>query len=263
MNENGVSRRVALLAPLALAVVPGEARAQTDDVGIRRTLSVAGHNMTRGPVTGKVARAAIGIGQEIDARRIRNGFPDRYRHWFPPRDPHQSISWDPSRFVVTDRGYVSFHRHGRAEGFPFGTPARGLVYVVGHPPGLHAIEVAVAGMWWLNSWRPAGRSDRHTDVRRRVIEETTLPRVKSWLREQHARGRVVIAEGDTNSRPWRGYLPGMLQVKPRGLDRAWISDDPRVRLAAPVAGGPTTGIGTDRRHRSVHLRVELALGSRR
>ncbi len=240
--------------PLAVTVVP-EAMARA--AAASRGLTVAGHNMTRGAVTRRVSRAAIGIGQEIDPRRIRTGFPDRYRHWFPPVDRHQSISWDPRRFVVTDRGYVPFHRNGEVEGFPFATPTRGLVYVVGHHPRLPDIEVAVAGMWWLNSWNPAGRHDRHTDHRRRVVEETTLPTVRAWLRRQHAQGRVVIAEGDTNSKAWPGRLPGMRQVKRRGLDRAWISDDRRVRIEGPVTTGPTTGIGTDRRHRSVHLRVEL------
>jgi len=213
--------------------------------------------MTRGPVTRQVARATIGIGQEIDAGRIRAGFPDRYRHWFPPRDRHQSISWDPRRFVVTDRGYVSFHRNGEAEGFPFGTPARGLVYVVGHLQSRPDLELAVAGTWWLNSWNPVGRHDRHTDSRRRVVEETTLPAVRTWVRRQHSLGRVVIVEGDTNSRPWPGRLPGLRQVKSRGLDRAWISDDRRIRLDGPVTAGPTTGVGDDRQHRSVHLRLEL------
>jgi hypothetical protein len=250
VTEIEISRRNALLVPLAVAALPR-------DRDVRRSLTVAGHNMTRGPVTRRVARAAIGIGQEIDARRIRNGFPDRYRHWFPPRDRHQSISWDPRRFVVTDRGYVPFHRNGEAEGFPFGTPARGLVYVVGHHPGLPDLEVAVAGMWWLNSWNPACRRDRHTDHRRRVIEETTLPRVRAWLRRQHSRGRIVILEGDTNSKPWPGRLPDLRQVKSRGLDRAWISDDRRIGLDGPVTTGAPTGIGYDRRHRSIHLRVEL------
>jgi hypothetical protein len=257
VSEYALSRRAALMVPLTLAVVPPETATGGPRRGEVHRLSVAGHNMTRGRVTRKVARAAIAIGQEIDARRIRNGFPDRYKHWFPPRDPHQSISWDPRRFVVTDRGYVSFHRHGNAEGYPFATPARGLLYVVGHHPGLPDLEVAVAGTWWLNSWNPAGRHDRHTDIRRRIVEETTLPRVKAWLREQHALGRVVIMEGDTNSKPWPGRLPGMRRVKPWGLDRAWISDHPQIRLDGPVMLGPPTGTGDDKRHRSVHLRVEL------
>lgn len=220
-------------------------------------LRCALQNCTEGPVTPAIRKQDVLIGCEIDKGRIREGLPG-WAHFFPVLDAHQSISWNPAKFKATFKGYQRYHDSGRAEGWPIRTPARGVIFVQGHHRDLPEVPVTLWGTWLLNSWNPAGDHDRHTPERRRIVDDLELPVLRTFLRRERHAGRVTIGGGDMNSLPWSGHINGLIQIKPRGLDRAYISDnDLRVRLRGNVTEGPTTGVGPQKRHKSTLFTVAL------
>lgn len=214
---------------------------------------VAWQNMTEGDPTRALLRADVVLGSEVGRRRWRRGFRG-HGLWLPARDRKQAIAWDGD-VDIQRRGYERFHRSGRAEGWrKIRTPGRGLIWVM---EDVGDVELVYGGMHWLNSWEPipAGQN-RHTRERRRIVEQHTLPVVRDFIAEHHAKGRIVVLGGDTNSLRWDGDLPGMRQVKSRGLDRAWVSDDPRVKKVR-VTRGPKTGVGRQMRHHAVIVHLSI------
>lgn len=225
-----------------------------------RLLRTSIQNCTEGDPTDAIRAADIFIGCEIDHHRVRDGLPG-WRHFFPARDPHQCISWNPAAFHVDFRGYVRYHRSGTAEHWPIATPARGLIFVRGWHVDQPSVPVTAWGTWLLNSWWPAGRPDKHTAERRRIVDDLELPVLRQFLNHEHRDGRVTLGGGDMNSLKWHGELPGCEQIKDRGLDRAYLTaDDPRIRLRGNVTEGPTTGVGPQKRHKSTLFTVALKEG---
>jgi hypothetical protein len=209
-------------------------------------LRVASQNVTEGYPTPALRAADIVITQETDETRLRRGLPGR-AHFFPDEDSHQSISWEPEVLDVDKAGYVRFHRSGRAEDWPYPTPARGMPYVKGQLVG--GTKAVVAGVWLLNSWHPV-RPDHHTAHRNRVGRRSLRimrRRIAFW----HAQGYTVILAGDFNSLRWHGRIGGMQTIQGRGLDRAYVSKRGELAVFSGPSRGAKTGVGNDLQHESV------------
>lgn len=207
----------------------------------------AGQNQTEGtpPV------ADIVVGQEIDRRRVRRTLRRRrFRHFFPVRDRHQSISWDRSLFKRDGRGHaVRLHRSGRAERWAFPTPARHLLVqrLVARDTGA---RLTVMGVWVLNSWQPGPDGvDAHTPARRRIALDS-LQRVRDAVQRELDTGRAVILEGDFNSISAVIDFNGLRAARARGLDRLFYGG-PGLALVDGVREGPKTGVGSQMRHHSL------------
>jgi len=214
------------------------------------TIIVASQNMTEGRVPPVVAGAGIVIGQEVSRHQIRKGMPSK-AHYFP--DDHQSISWDPEVLDVHRRGYLRFHRSGKAEGWKFRTPSRGMGFVKGRLVA-DGTKTVVATAWLLNSWHPV-HPDQDTP-KRHDIGRASLAlikvRVAWWIRQ----GYTVVLAGDFNSLRWGGWIKGLTAIKSRGLDRAYVSRRGGLVPSGRVTEGPKTGVGNDLRHHAVLFSLE-------
>jgi hypothetical protein len=216
---------------------------------------IATQNMTEGPVTDDLRNCGIAMLQEIDMGKLRSGFPKHFGKYRALRDKHQAIVWDKNLIKMSrrKRGWIRFHRSGEAERFPYGTPARGMLYMKGHLKHDPSIKIVVFSVWFLNSWNPM-RGDQWTPHRRNVVMSRTLPVVRRQIQKWNDEGYLVIGGGDANSIKWDGELPGLKQPWTNGLDRIWLS--PEIDVLGKEEGAKT-GVGPQMYHRSRIVRVFL------
>lgn len=223
------------------------------------TIQVAGQNMTEGPVTHALTRADVVIACETDHKKIRTGMPGK-KHYTPRRDPHQSISWNPDKLDVYRRGYIRFHRSGQAEGWPFPSPGRGMIYVKARLKDDPDTKLVLWGTWFLNSWQPM-RHTSETAMRKRIVLDTTIPVVTKRLRYWTEHGFLTIGGGDTNSLRWPGWLGGTQnQIIDKGLERWYLGEHRtnRMRLVGVPRKGPKTGVGGQMQHESDLFTVRIS-----
>ena len=225
----------------------------------RVTCRVCGHNMTEGPLTADHRRADLFFGQEVNPKTIRREFREiGMKTYIPDRDKHQCLAWDPEVITMTKTGWTRFHFSGEAEDWKFGSPARGLIWGKGYLTQKPSVKIAAGGWWALNSW---GKDNAEGPARRKIVETTTLPVVKDFIRRMHKQDRTIIMEADANNVRWNGSLPGMTPVAPHlfdDLDRAWVSTLGGLHvLGAPTHPwlGERTGVGPDHQHKSLNFFV--------
>lgn len=220
------------------------------------TFTLGDQNMTEGPVTAYVEACDLVAGQEVNRRRVRRGLPN-HRKFFPVRDKHQCLAWNPDVFKGDGRGVaIRLHRSGRAEGWPFPSPSRNLIRkrLIDRETGLH---LTLFGAWLLPSWHPAGPDgrDEHTAQREEIVRRC-LNLVSHEVAAERRRGQAVILAGDLNSTTAQIQIPGLRHAgQASGLDRILYTPDSLTLL--DVWSGPETGVGGDRRHRSRHARFEI------
>lgn len=207
-------------------------------------------NMTEGPPKGRALRRAdLFMGCEVDLKRLRPWINDRnLKFHLPDEDRHQIIVWNPRvlHFEEDAFDYTYFHRSGEHEGWNLRTPARGLLSGPGEV--IRTGDSIEAGTTWvLNSW---GKPNEQR--RREIVEETTLPKIKAWVKNSDA--DIQILTGDFNNFRWAGNLPNMRQIHKKGLDRMYV----RGAQTSRVFEGPVTGVGNDLKHRSLNTRVRVS-----
>lgn len=210
------------------------------------------HNLTEGVPTALDLRCDLFAGQEVgnNARApFRKAGSRVYR---PTRDPRQMLAWNPDKIEMVHTGYRRFHLSGKAERFGrIATPPRGLIFMKARRPG--GRKIALGGTWLLNSWGKPGE-----DERKEIVTELELPVIRDWLRDVRRWGaQEVYLLGDFNNIRWGGHgFPPLVEVAGhRKLDRifALLPDD---LDAGPAFEGPTTGVGPDRRHHSLHVNIK-------
>lgn len=214
----------------------------------------ATHNMTEGAVTNEVADSNLIALQEIDRGKVRAGLHrQQFAKYFPVRDPHQCLAWDRDMFKRDGRGKaIRLHKSGKAEGWRgIRTPARYVLRqrLIHRETGQH---VTLIGVWLINSWQPAGRTDQWTDQRAEIASKS-LAKVERLIQRELDRGALVVAAGDFNSLFAQIDL-GLRQAFRAGLDRIFYS---RGLVLIETWEGPTTGVGTDKRHKSRHALLEI------
>lgn len=216
-------------------------------------IPVATQNMTEGPVTDDLRSAAIVILQEIDRRKVVEGFGPDWGFYFPKHDSHQALGWRKDLFHKdAPSRYFRFHGSGTGDdripdSIP--TPARGLLKA-----NLVLTEfnlpIKVLGTWPLNSWWP-GRPDQFTPIRRRIVEELELPVIRREMAQVRDNDKAIGFIGaDWNSIKAPLEFDGWNQRPDRGLDRIMWTRDKRVRFVR-MREGAKTGVGNDMRHNSV------------
>lgn len=207
--------------------------------------------MTEGaPKGGALRRADLFMGCEVDLDKLRPWITRRKLKFYrDPSDPHQIIVWNPRVIQFDDFDYLRFHRSGQAEGWGrLRTPSRGLLVASGHFVKTGAtLDVGTA--WFLNSWgKPIEKR------RREIVETTTLPVVRDWVKQSTA--DLTLFAGDLNNIRWQGDLPGMRQIYRAGLDRMYVRGIP-AGVHPKISHGPFTGVGNDRKHHSLNTRLPI------
>lgn len=212
------------------------------------------HNLTEGIPTTADAESDVLVCQEVDRRRTRRGL-DGHRFFFPARDRHQCIAWNPDVFKRDGHGTAfRLHRSGRAEGWPFKSPARYVLrqWLVHRETGL---LLTVFGVWLLNSWDPV-RRDEDT-AQRMQIGTASLEVIARKVAVERHDGRIPLVGGDFNSQRARIGFGGLHNAGPaRGLDRLFYTPGPLV--LGRTWEGPPTGVGRDMQHHSRHAEFTIA-----
>lgn len=205
-------------------------------------------NMTEGTVTRDLSRCKAGVLQEIPSKQVlHSGFAPAIDIWVPAKDKHQALFWDTNWIDMKSTGWTRFHRSGRAEGWPFGTPARGLIWGRGRLVERPDIKVVIFGLWFLNSWEPM-RADHHTHARNQIVRHNSIPIVQNKIKDWQANDYWIIGGGDANSIKWAGHFRhGLKQPWDKGLDRVWY--DNRFNMNWKREGAET-GVGRDMKHGS-------------
>src|SRR5215203_287401 len=131
-------------------------------------------NMTEGAVTHDLRRCDAGVLQEVPKEHILEaGMRPNVEVWVPKKDKHQALFWDTNWLDMKSTGWTRFHRSGRAEKWPFGSPARGLIWGRGRLVEDPDIKILLFGLWFLNSWEPM-RPDHHTNLRNQIVRKTSI-----------------------------------------------------------------------------------------
>jgi hypothetical protein len=220
-------------------------------------------NVTEGPMTPALRAAAIVFLSEVGLLKLRRGRPwPRHRIYRVRKLSGLAISWKSREFRVVHKGYRIFHQSGKAEGWDgVATPARGVLAIVGYwkddpDKKLYCYWVT----WFLNSWFPAGDTDKWTHLRRMIVKVLTIPKLEKFIDELNEEIDFLeggLGGGDTNSKPWDGKLSGMTQVYPtkRGsLDRGWEFGDIDVKFAGHT---PKTGKGNQMQHEGLRFTQKI------
>ena len=207
--------------------------------------SLGTQNLTEGVPPRQLAACDVICVQEVHRRRFKEGLPDRYRTYFPKKTPGLAIAWDPRVLEDAKPGAIRFHDSGKAEGWPFPSPARGVAYVKGL---IHGQRSVVFNLWLLNSHTPM-KPDHHTAMRHAIVMERCWPILRKRVRLWHQNGWTVYGAGDGNTIKGELTLPYLWQPWGRGLDRIWLPKDARVELVR-AEEGPKTGVGSQMKHGS-------------
>lgn len=235
---------------------------------MRTLVRTAGwQNLTEAGLSPKLRSCdLIGVSEAERSKLTKRQEPDLARY-FPQRDKKQAILWNPDKIHVVRKGFIVFHHSGeyesdnsslRVDWDHIHTPLRGLAWLVFQLPKSDQLY-GFGEMHWLNSWKPLPRGiDRWTDDRRRIVEETTIPKVLQFVDRLHDAHIPLMLGGDTNSIPWNGALGHDLrQVKSKGLDRAWVTDCKQI-TDVKISEGPKVGVGNQLKHHGVILKARLA-----
>lgn len=214
-------------------------------------------NVTEGPMTKDLKNADIAFLSEASLWRTRRG-RRRCRTVRNRRLKGLVISVKRSEFKVLASGSRIFHLSGKAEGWEgIHTPARGVLWIIGY--WRDDPEKKLYCYWvthFLNSWNPAGRHDRWTADRYRIVTKRSIPVVEDlvadkmrnlWPKKTFGNRYLTggLGGGDTNSLPWDGDLEGMKPVYNKGLDRVWKFGEVDAQF---VGDTPKTGVGNQSRH---------------
>jgi hypothetical protein len=210
-------------------------------------------NMTSGGTTPAMRNAHVVLASEVHRGRFHSGFPDHFDTFTPSkRVPRLGIAWDTRRVKDVSTHALRFHDSGRAEGWPFRTPPRGLAWIKAEVNGDPWVFWVT---WLLNSWNPMN-PDQHTAARRRVVTTLELPVVREKVREWDRRGFAQAGGGDMNSLKAPLPLHPLVQVHDEGLDRAYVSQAvARGRRPVRTTRTRTTGVGRQMRHHGIGLWV--------
>jgi len=227
-------------------------------------------NCTEGPMTKELKAADMVLLCEAAPWKTRKGRGiRRTKQHRSRRLKGLVINWDKEEFVAVETGHRMFHKSGKAEGWDgIRTPARGLLFVIGYwksDPKKRLYLYSVSH--WLNSWLPAGKTDRWTFKRNTIVTETTIPVVEDFIADKKRVGAVFNGQrvdlegglfgGDTNSLPWDGDLEGLRHVDNRGLDRVWKFGNVEVEH---VGQTPKTGVGPQMQHHGEKFKQDIQVG---
>lgn len=207
------------------------------------------HNLTGALPTKADLQSNVFHGCEVGrgvGRPLRRADLKVYR---PLRDRKQVLAWDPREIKKIKTFYRRFHRSGAAERWNIPTPARGLLCFKGIVRDTDA-KIAVGGTWVLNSW---GKPDE--PGRLDIVQRTTLPVIRDWVRDMEDWADYIFLMGDMNNVRMSGRLfAPLVQVAGAGeLDRILAFPD----TVKSTWHGPKTGVGPDMYHRSLHAAADV------
>lgn len=184
----------------------------------------------------------------VEARSSTLG-PQLDRLGYRSRFSHASglvIAWRPDAFRarLRDVEFRMFHGSGQAMGWEhIPTPRRGLLIVPGDARvGREWVPSELGVTHVLDSWMEHGEDDR-----RRIVQATTLPKLRSWAAEKP--DVLKLLAGDFNAGAWDGDLPGLTPLHDRGLDRTYARVPDGVLLSwGRVRETRKVGVGPTRQH---------------